>query len=693
MVHIVCRLLPRNVHNNEVEITEGEMNAVERAQECIQKGDVQGLGLVLQDALQNIDEMRAILALDKSVPEIALDLINVLEVQPSAKVISLFPRGLVAERLEIGVLNSLGIVSNMFQKKTVRANTNLYYRQTKFNLLREESEGWAKLMSEVFSALEDDTSPQGLWNNIQAMIGFFALDPLRVLDVILDIASANIISHWRFFLELLRCSTWWPSNAQISPEWEQQTSEEHRAFFDELQDTGLAVFLDTMSLNGGNYVAAQILGFKFRAYGSEPVVDSLVMLTALLIKYGFISIFHIYPHLSPADSKLVEDYETWKQSMQEKARSSKGGSALAMAAPLPSEAADEKSTKDEREPEQKVLPRTHQKLQLLKALLATGAISDAFFVLGQVEHFADPHPETADYINRIVSYSIESIFQRDCDQSLLLDHADYQSVENKTQAPVNKSALNPFHSPGSDSKFFYDDWQSFLPICETCDDVVLVIERLLSVCGPRLCRDPRLFSKLCRIASITKGDSLRSKWSAIIRSTFLPALSLSESNPAVVQELYGLLSTFRYTERYAFYDEWISLTYSSTLELKIQFNEAERDIKRIMKRISKTNYNIQAKVLSKVANSNPCVIWSVAINQIESYDNFVEVFTEVVKDVTPMGFDTLAYVLLCKLSDEKKGRMQQNGLNVSRWLQCKNFSIYLLTSSFSSTLWRTLFPL
>lgn len=40
------------------------------------------------------------------------------------------------------------------------------------------------------------------------LIGYFNLSPPRVLDVILEIASCHVAVHWRFWLELIRCSPW-----------------------------------------------------------------------------------------------------------------------------------------------------------------------------------------------------------------------------------------------------------------------------------------------------------------------------------------------------------------------------------------------------------------------------------------------------------------------------------------------------
>ena len=71
----------------------------------------------------------------------------------------------------------------------IRTNTAIYYRQSKYQLYREESEGYAKLLTVLNNggegALSDDTAAAVL-STVLALIGFFDLDPNRVLDLVID---------------------------------------------------------------------------------------------------------------------------------------------------------------------------------------------------------------------------------------------------------------------------------------------------------------------------------------------------------------------------------------------------------------------------------------------------------------------------------------------------------------------------
>ena len=71
----------------------------------------------------------------------------------------------------------------------VRVNTKLVYNQQKYNLLREESEGYAKVLTVLnnfgTTALGESSAPDAVVA-LQSLIGCFDLDPNRVFDLVLD---------------------------------------------------------------------------------------------------------------------------------------------------------------------------------------------------------------------------------------------------------------------------------------------------------------------------------------------------------------------------------------------------------------------------------------------------------------------------------------------------------------------------
>ncbi|EJP69123.1 THO complex subunit 2 [Beauveria bassiana ARSEF 2860] len=121
---------------------------------------------------------------------------------------------LMRQILDAPILQQLGLIRDTFARLGVRQATNLLYRQANYNLLREESEGYSKLITELFTTSSVPPPPpelaQHTFERVKALIGTFDLDVGRVLDVTLDVAAAVLIKQYKFFVKFLRVSSWWP---------------------------------------------------------------------------------------------------------------------------------------------------------------------------------------------------------------------------------------------------------------------------------------------------------------------------------------------------------------------------------------------------------------------------------------------------------------------------------------------------
>lgn len=161
------------------------------------------------------------------------------------------------------------------------------YKQNKFNLLREQSEGYSKLTAELTSSLGPSHSPvtgrpiesykaiadraRPVWERVISLIGYFDLDPNRALDIILDVLSVHLATHYSFFIALLSFSPW-------SGSYIRSTSDENCSILTDLPAgsfTGktldeILTLADrtthnnpSNALGSGPRVLAQVLGFKF----------------------------------------------------------------------------------------------------------------------------------------------------------------------------------------------------------------------------------------------------------------------------------------------------------------------------------------------------------------------------------------------------------------------------------------------
>ena len=128
--------------------------------------------------------------------------------------------------LEANLLKNLELVRTSFGKMAVRKATHALYRQSNYNLLREETEGYSKLMTEYFTTVNSEPPSHEVvsetYQRVNALIGAFDLDIGRVLDVTLDVFANLLVKHGKFFVKLLRSSAWWPEQRGLEGiEWEE----------------------------------------------------------------------------------------------------------------------------------------------------------------------------------------------------------------------------------------------------------------------------------------------------------------------------------------------------------------------------------------------------------------------------------------------------------------------------------------
>lgn len=119
-----------------------------------------------------------------------------------------------------------------------------------------------------------------VWGKVISLIGKFDLDPNRALDLILDVLSSNLATHYTFFLALLSFSPWAASyKRQLDPiagdapmDVDPSPTPAPVSFKGKSLDEVLTI-AEEQSRNGGDItdpnsarVLSQVLGFKFAFY-------------------------------------------------------------------------------------------------------------------------------------------------------------------------------------------------------------------------------------------------------------------------------------------------------------------------------------------------------------------------------------------------------------------------------------------
>jgi THO complex subunit 2 len=158
-------------------------------------------------------------------------------------------------------------------------------------------------------------------------------------------------------------------------------------------------------------------------------------------------------------------------------------------------------------------------------------------------------------------------------------------------------------------------------------------------------------------------------WFRVLRLYLLPAVPLIRGNAVCTVEVWNIIRQFETTARWRLYGEWNKSVYQSHPELRIRKVQAERESKGILRRLSHNTIDSLAGSVAKLAHSNPCILFSNAVNQIMAYDNLAGVVIQALRYVTNMGFDVLVYVILDAFANPNKERVKEDGVNTSDWLQ------------------------
>jgi len=578
-------------------------------------------------------------------------------------------------RLESDVLQEVGIVKDAadFHKRQVKMNTRMLYTQQKYNLFREESEGYSKLiaeLSELPAAAGDHTSTRGCKNateviqNLQSLIGYFDLDPNRVLDLVLEALEAV------------------PSRVA------------NRAL---------------VSLFNPSFIP-HMIGFKFSLYtkpGATTTPDSLYTMCGLLLSQGSVSLEQVLPHLSPPLEALLEAES--KRTAELLARAKKagavslggagvgsgirksladfgslddgGGSAAATDKTLTDKASADKAAEDLERPDLLTAERM-QPLGLLRALLQLREWKVAkrlMEVLDGVDVAAYDMVREAlcGLLDWLTAAAYVPISPRKT--FLLLD----ATAVSSSAAPVTSAArrgaseLNPevvisVHSAEAEPA---DSLDVHLAQATTPASAVFAAVPLLQRIGCHLHSAPLLMARLCRLctaalAAMPTDAKLAEAVDACVESSILPALTLSVPNPGLVHELWKLLEAQPYTTRYRLYGVLHEkMKGESSPELAVARARTADETKRMMRRLSKENTKMHGRHLGKITHNVPSVVFDTILGQIQAYDNLIVPVVDMMKYLTAMSFDVLTYIILSHLASPTKERLKDDGLSVSLWMQ------------------------
>ncbi|KAF6779915.1 hypothetical protein AHF37_00650 [Paragonimus kellicotti] len=581
---------------------------------------------------------------------------------------------LLMERLSEDTLENMSIIQSkqQFQTRYVRTKTRLFFKQQKFNLLREENEGYAKLITE----LAQTTGPmEAVMTQVRSLIGYFDLDPNRVLDLILDAC-----------------------------EFRENMSEQ---------------FLKLIRLyNPDKHDLTHILGHKFH-FTQEPDMvtpPSLYKVAALLVSEGFVNLDVLYSHLYPSDTEIqsartrlissAKAYRPLAPSSMAFASSTainsslnnilindaprnepgllgnaitnpglsfgvnhepsshnivlngiwaSGGPPRALDDSSPSEgnhlsvaenaALSEMVEDKDLDVTVTALYENNQKLELCSTLLCMGDWINAQAILDRFPgYWATGHHQLCKSMCELLHYLIEPLYAKVCPLPVCL------------QRYRHRPSLKTFCS-GSFSSIRLAPVKDFTQLART----VLPVAAYL---GPNMSTDVVLLVKFCRLGYAYISDpSTRTGTIEVVYQGFfnlldevlLPSLNLVDANCCLAEEIWQLMRFMPYDHRYRLYGQWRHV--SAQNEPRIIRKNAQMLVraKAIMKRLSKENVKPMGRQLGTLSHSNPGLLFDHVLNTVQLYTNLVGPVVEALKYVSSLGYDVLTFCIIeALIADETK---------------------------------------
>eukprot|EP00981_Chlorochromonas_danica_P005826 scaffold1193_cov159-Ochromonas_danica.AAC.4 len=606
------------------------------------------------------------------------------------------------------------------QKRMIKVNTNLVYKQQKYNLLREEVEGYAKLTL----ALQQQQPPSQLSAEVFSIIGHFDLDPNRVLDIILDVYEQRVAAVG--FLDLI---------AQF-----RQSNLLH------LLGNKFCFYHPDKSSNGSSQ-------------GDMDCPSSLYRLAATLIASGLVPLSGLLPYLLPSLSVTSMAIRVFWKSLSNEL--SKGSGSLenrvvrhCKAASLPHSSA------------QRSWLRRAPISQILSSATAVAPVSSASSSapgdpsVGSANSVRPPPPAYPPP-QALLQQIQQQQHQHNGSEATLNDNNDSTKVETECAffSPQNNQVLGlavalaelrawpallvllrlllseedgdelPMdailcYSPalvrallfllrsstytlycqqrqhGGDSTRFSEVPElgkdnAQYPQLLRLEDLAGHLQPLCALLDYHLAEDPVAFAQLSRLleAFLQRYEKSSSPESLdhLGRAVVVPMLrSLTVSGPEATllsSTLWPALRLMSYSMRYSLYELWQTGESKSGARpglLVVAERAALSGSRHELKRLARENTKTIGRNLSKYLHATPYVVVQYLFSQIEAFDNLTPYVVEALRFATPLTRDVASLCILSKLRSAG-ARLKTGTTSYHPWYSALCRFVATLYGRYSST--------
>lgn len=589
------------------------------------------------------------------------------------------------KQLSPALLEGSGLLGDArsLSKMVLRANTRKLYVQQKFNLLHEDAEGYSKLFTELYNAPHSSNAysktaqhKQGdaLANRVTSLIGHFNIDPNRVEDMLLEVLEANI-ENFDTYLPLMRlfrrdrlCHILGRKFHAHQLDDETSTPSEDN---EEDEDTMAVGGERGKSENnategaslGSNTSGDKEVNLDTSKTAVDPAPDSLYAVAALLIAAGNLDPKDLLPHLAPSNETLRRERQAREVSMMERSKRS-GKVKIGL---TPEERMKEaKELKEKLESEECSFRRSsifNQKFGILSGLMSIGAWDTAVEYSSILKEMG-ANPGADPRVAKSACLFCKKLLSRMYEQLPV----ELNPIKLGLQQSSNHLRAKNIEAISSGS--------FIMPIPQDIAKMPSTVGPVLRFIGEHICLDLDLFAKVCRVLrhilvshpEVAANNDEKTWIHGIISRVLLPGLALVDpGNPGIANELWAVLRCMPYGERYKAYSILKSDLYAIRNPLILKRALVIASTKSKLRRLAVETVKQQGRQIGRLSHSNPVVVFSTLLDQVEVYGNIIGVAVDALKYTTSLSNDVIVFLLIEKLASSREKLQGGDGV-LSVWL-------------------------
>ena len=534
------------------------------------------------------------------------------------------------EKLEEPTLNQIGLIdSKDFKNKFTRINTKSY-EQIKFNLLREESEGYSELISFLFDINElkmklREKEIETIKEKLIKIIGYFNLDSYRVEDIALE-----VFKYSPFNLNYIK-------------------------IFDILNKK----------------ILLSIFDLKF---SENPTDKKLMVIAAQLIHFNYISLDSFLPHINPSLSdlqnnfvkkyQLIHDYI--KQALNEEIKSqinsyveqnislNKTANHFCDFQNIIAKAKtwQEKNNNGENNISEEKNKEINQVYLLLECFIVIKDRKNFYKIYNLIKDYFESFDNIGliHELCNLIKWMIQPLIKQNNNDN------DNDIIQIEEEEEINN--IDMFKQ------------------CYDFNEFVKNIPDILNILNIGLSQDQILFQKLLIIMNnnITKVKKNFELFKNLFINVFFPSLSLIDPCPSLLSLLWNLLSNFDYITRYTLYENWLVVSYKVHPYLIIKSIIVWKEIQKWQKGLSQENARKHGRILQIISNSNPIIVFDSIIRIIILYENQIITVINTLTFCSYLSYDIITFTI-CKLLQEKRINIDPENIGIEKTF--KNFCFFI----------------